>query len=257
MKTVTAVGHVKAMRGGAQSHLLKCSDGHQYVVKVANNPQGRRILINEWIAWHIFNYLGVAQPEIAAVEITPEFIQNNPAFRMKLGSHSLEPAAGLAFGSRYTEGFDFLPDGMLHRLSNREHFAGALVADTVLAQADARQCVFTIADGTVTARMIDNGYILNGPHWEFECPGLSGLYFRGQLVYRSADFEPWVARMEAMPGRVMVRARKSVPAQWLEPGEAEQLARRGREVVARRRKIRSIMSARLNELAQRNLVAAA
>jgi hypothetical protein len=31
------------MRGGAQSHLMRCGDGHYYVVKFQNNPPHRRI----------------------------------------------------------------------------------------------------------------------------------------------------------------------------------------------------------------------
>jgi hypothetical protein len=33
-----ATGHIRAMRGGAQSHMLIASDGNAYVVKFANNP---------------------------------------------------------------------------------------------------------------------------------------------------------------------------------------------------------------------------
>jgi hypothetical protein len=44
---LTAVRHVRKMRGGAQAHLLEADDGHWYVVKFRNNPQHRRILVNE------------------------------------------------------------------------------------------------------------------------------------------------------------------------------------------------------------------
>jgi hypothetical protein len=39
-----ATGHIRAMRGGAQSHMLTASDGRAYVVKFANNPQSVRVL---------------------------------------------------------------------------------------------------------------------------------------------------------------------------------------------------------------------
>ena len=47
---IQATRLIRKMRGGAQAHLLECDDGHFYVVKFRNNPQHRRILINEWIA---------------------------------------------------------------------------------------------------------------------------------------------------------------------------------------------------------------
>ncbi len=34
-----AVQHIRRMRGGAQSHLMRCADSNYYVVKFQNNPQ--------------------------------------------------------------------------------------------------------------------------------------------------------------------------------------------------------------------------
>ena len=42
-----ATEQIRRMRGGAQSHLMRCSDGHYYIVKFQNNLQHRRILVNE------------------------------------------------------------------------------------------------------------------------------------------------------------------------------------------------------------------
>ena len=54
---------IRKMRGGAQAHLLECDDGHFYVVKFRNNPQHRRVLINEWLASAFLNYLRISTPE--------------------------------------------------------------------------------------------------------------------------------------------------------------------------------------------------
>ena len=50
---LTAVEHMRRMRGGAQSHLMRCNDERYYVVKFRNNPQGPRILANEMLASHL------------------------------------------------------------------------------------------------------------------------------------------------------------------------------------------------------------
>ena len=42
-----AIEQIRRMRGGAQSQLMRCSDENYYVVKFQNNPQHRRILVNE------------------------------------------------------------------------------------------------------------------------------------------------------------------------------------------------------------------
>ena len=48
---------LRRMRGGAQAHLLEADDGRWYVVKFLENPQHRRILVNEWIAGGILPYV--------------------------------------------------------------------------------------------------------------------------------------------------------------------------------------------------------
>jgi hypothetical protein len=50
------------MRGGAQSHLMRCADGHYYVVKFQNNSQHRRILVNERLGTKLASRLGLTWP---------------------------------------------------------------------------------------------------------------------------------------------------------------------------------------------------
>src|SRR5438105_8806738 len=38
-----ALEQIRRMRGGAQSHLMRCDDGYYYVVKFQNNPQHTRV----------------------------------------------------------------------------------------------------------------------------------------------------------------------------------------------------------------------
>ena len=64
---------IRKMRGGAQAHLIECEDGNHYVVKFRNNPQHRRILVNEWISSVFLQYLQLSAPPAAIVNITPDF----------------------------------------------------------------------------------------------------------------------------------------------------------------------------------------
>jgi len=57
---VEAVQHVRRMRGGAQGHLMRCSDGQFYVVKFRNNPQHLRVLTNEMLATRLAERAGFA-----------------------------------------------------------------------------------------------------------------------------------------------------------------------------------------------------
>src|SRR5258708_23461429 len=91
---------IRKMRGGAQAHLIEAADGHCYVVKFSNNPQHRRILVNEWIAAVFLRYLAIATPEPAIIRITSEFLEENPDVSLQLGScrHPVDP--GVHYGSR-------------------------------------------------------------------------------------------------------------------------------------------------------------
>ncbi|HEY7208712.1 MAG TPA: HipA family kinase [Bryobacteraceae bacterium] len=71
---IRATKVIRKMRGGAQAHLMQLEDGGYYVVKFTNNPQHRRILINEWLACSFLRHLQIYVPETALVELTPEFV---------------------------------------------------------------------------------------------------------------------------------------------------------------------------------------
>jgi len=58
---------IRRMRGGAQSHLMRCSDGNYYVVKFQNNPQHRRILVNELLGTNLAKRLGLPTTPVAVV----------------------------------------------------------------------------------------------------------------------------------------------------------------------------------------------
>ena len=98
---LTAVRHVRRMRGGAQAHLLEADDGCWYVVKFRNNPQHRRILVNELLCSEFLEYLKISAPRTAFIRVTPEFLAANPEVRLTLGNSRIDVDPGWHFGSRY------------------------------------------------------------------------------------------------------------------------------------------------------------
>src|ERR1700689_214745 len=183
---VQATRMIRKMRGGAQAHLLECDDGHFYVVKFRNNPQHRRILINEWLASVFLNYLEISTPEAAIVSLSAAFLEANPDIYIQLGSRHQAVEAGWHFGSRYPGDpgkimvYDFLPDLLLDKVTNLNEFAGAVAFDKWMGNADARQSIFVRARASDSspssaghpfptgfgAHMMDHGYVFNGPHWQ-------------------------------------------------------------------------------------------
>lgn len=248
---------IRKMRGGAQAHLMEGEDGSYYVVKFTNNPQHRRVLINEWLASVFLRYLQIHVPDTAVMELTPEFIEENPELYISYGSERLAIPPGLHFGSRMAVHpdrvavFDFLPEKLLGKIENRADFLGVLVFDKWAANADSRQAVFFRARAKTWtplkgetpprvgffAQMIDHGYSFNGPHWDFPDSPLQGLYYRTSVYeeVRSLDsFQPWLVMAENLPLEVMDTAWKSVPREWMD-GEEEALLERMLEALFKRR----------------------
>jgi len=256
---INATRLIRKMRGGAQAHLLQCDDGHFYVVKFRNNPQHRRILVNEWIASAFLQYLEISTPPVAFVNLSADFLESNPEIHIQLGSRRLPVEAGWHFGSRYpgdpnkTIVYDFIPDLLLEKVANLKEFLGVLVFDKWSGNADARQSIFFRARlqpwpsaksdqplrlGFV-ASMMDHGYVFDGPHWTFSDSPLQGLYFRPS-VYRWAksfeDFQPWLDRVVHLPEEVVDRALKQIPPEWLAGDEAALDALLGK-LMARRKRV--------------------
>jgi hypothetical protein len=51
---LSAIQHVRKMRGGTQAHLMRGSDGNLYVVKFQTNPIHPRVLANELLATRLW-----------------------------------------------------------------------------------------------------------------------------------------------------------------------------------------------------------
>src|SRR5947209_18378237 len=92
---------IRKMRGGAQAHLIEGEDGEFYVVKFTNNPQHRRILINEWLACAFLRYLQIFVPDTILIEFTPEFIEDSPDLYLSMGTLREPVPSGIHFGSRF------------------------------------------------------------------------------------------------------------------------------------------------------------
>jgi hypothetical protein len=232
---------IRKMRGGAQAHLVECSNGYFYVVKFQNNPQHLRILVNEWLGSSLLTYLKISTPEIVIVNITAEFLARYPDVHIQLHSGHMAIKPGRHFGSKYatslseTSIYDFVPDVLLEKVVNSNEFLGALVFDKWIGNVDARQAIFrrpplntssTSSEKKLRAfsvNMIDQGYAFGGPLWKFSDSPLHGLYSRPS-VYRNVrsldDFQPWLDQVVQFPEMELNSARARIPAEWILGDEA-------------------------------------
>jgi len=229
-----ALEHIRRMRGGAQAHLMRCSDGGYYVVKFQNNPQHVRILVNELLGTRLAARLGLPTPQVEVVEVREELIRSTAELVMQLGMSRTPCRAGFQFGSRYPGDpaeitvHDFLPDEQLRDIANAADFLGMLVFDKWTCNTNGRQAIFfrnasrppaaVGLDSRYQAWMIDQGFCFNAGDWSFPDAPLRGLYVRAQVyeAVRGLDsFAPWLERVEKrIDERVLDELGREIPPEW-------------------------------------------
>ncbi len=242
-----AIEHIRRMRGGAQPHLLRCSDGGYYVVKFLNNPQHRRILANELLAGRLAARLGLPVPPVAIVEVPRELIEVAGDLVIQLARSRQPCLPGRHFGSRYPGDpadvavYDFLPDELLLEVENRQDFWGMLVFDKWTCNTDSRQVVFyrPAGSGRFRALMVDQGFCFNAQEWNFPDAPLRGLYARS-CVYRGVQgmeaFAPWLERLERLDAAILGEIAEEIPPEWYED-DREGLERLLEQLLRRRQRV--------------------
>jgi HipA-like protein len=237
---------IRRMRGGAQAHLMRCSDGNYYVVKFQNNPQHRRILVNELLGTRLAGRLGLPTAPVSVVEVPEELIRLTPELCVETPRTRIPCLAGLQFASRFPGDprratlHDFLPDEKLPEVENLDDFAGMLVFDKWTCNTNGRQTVFFESPrrpagstpGSPPAErgeapspvyhtvMIDQGFCFNAGEWNFPDAPLRGLYARNRVyqgVIGMQSFAPWLERLEKqISERVLAELAEEVPPAWYE-----------------------------------------
>jgi hypothetical protein len=218
------------MCGGAQSHLMRCSDGNYYVVKFQNNPQHCRVLVNELLGTKLAARMGLPTTPVAVVEVSEELIRLTPELCVELPRSRTPCQPGLQFASRFPDDprkltlHDFLPDEQLREVANLHDFAGMLVFDKWTCNTNGRQTLFFLQQretarpgprsgfgstlraefgdvgGDETApvmpryetKMIDQGFCFNAGEWTFPDAPLRGLYTRNRVYQGVTGMESFL-----------------------------------------------------------------
>jgi len=249
---ISAVQHLRPLRGGAQSHLLKASDGACYVTKFQNNPQHIRVLANEMLATNLGLALGLPMPRVEVIDVCERLIEHTEGLRIELGGSKIPCRSGKQLGSLYVGcespglTFDYLPRELLEGVRNLGDFARVLVLDKWTCNADGRQAIFsckTPRSQRHHATFIDQGYCFNASEWSFpDCP-LRGVY-ANNCVYEGVTgweaFEPALTRSEEMDSDTIWRCATEIPEEWYE-GDRVGLERLVETLCHRRQTIRKLI----------------
>jgi hypothetical protein len=219
-----AVQHIRRMPGGSQSHLLKCSDGLTYVVKCQNNPQGRRILINELVCGFLAAQLNLPAPRTTVVQVDEEFLSQSKEMYMELPDGRIRWNAGPCFGSEcqlhLRNEFDFWPEARINQIINLRDHAGILVFDIWTSNRDFRQERFfdMTADTPFRFVMVDNGDCFRGEEWAFKDkarPAMCPMRYVYRWISGIDSFEPWLSNLECQISRcAILQTIDRIPSEW-------------------------------------------
>jgi hypothetical protein len=253
-----AVEHIRRMRGGTQSHLMRCSDGFYYVVKFQNNPQGVRTLANDLLGTRLAKRFGLPVAESVVINVNEDLIRLTAEMTTNLQRTSVPCRPGPSFGSRYLcveliggspipeSVFNFLPPNHLRRVSNLSDFLGMLVFDKWTHNLDQRQTIFLHDrdEASWRAVMIDQGLCFDGIEWSFHDSYSDGLYYPS-TVYESVEgldaFELWLDRLEYdFDATVLGELASEIPPEWYQR-DTEALRRLLETLNRRRSAVRNLL----------------
>jgi hypothetical protein len=186
------------------------------------------------------------------MEVSAWLVENTQEVKVDLNPRSVPCASGLQFASRYAGDpeqdrvFDYLPDSILHRITNRDDFPRVLVFDKWTGNSDGRQAVFLNRLGrrNYEAMFIDQGYCFNAGEWNFPDSPLRGTYVRNS-VYESVtgwqSFEPTLSAVEQIEIDELWRIAAEIPTEWYEH-DSEAITRLIETLHARRTCIRELVT---------------
>jgi hypothetical protein len=226
---------VRRLRGRSQARLVEGEDGRFYVAKFANNPQGNRTLINEWIAESIMADLGISTPPLCILRLPTKL--RNEELCFEVGNKKIKVEGEWHLGSLSPVNpeikviFDFLPRRLLENVVNLNDFAKAFVVDRWLYQTDQRQAIFVREPGSAEnrnrrAHFIDHGMAFAGSSWELREAAGHGLYF-DKSVYSLVNMpevcQQTVSQIEALTEEQVLLPLATLPDCWLSAGDYQLL----------------------------------
>jgi hypothetical protein len=189
--------------GGSRAQLFEASDGKQYVTKFIGNPQGTRILANEFIVGRIANLIGVPCPVPRAIQVEQEMVTQ---VNSRIGA-AFQP--GLQFASPYigSSTIQVFPStlDLMSRTTNLETWPACIVLDTLMLNTDRKSehVLITVSNPNQESRfwIVDHGHCLGVTSgWHTLNPQTIGLIapIYRELVTGPEPFADSLARLGAI-----------------------------------------------------------
>jgi hypothetical protein len=212
----------RRLRGGSQPILARASDGRRYVVKFANNLQGRNLLFNEAAGSLLYRACGLPVPEWTPLHVPASFLDEYPEAWIETERGLLRPEEGLCFGSCYVESenriLEILPLSGMRHIRNRANFWLAWLVDLCADHADNRQALF-IEDqtGMLNAMFIDHGHLFGGADGMQIAHPIVSRYLDPRIYEQvsSPQFSEVRTRIWSVNKTLLRKELQKIPPEWM------------------------------------------
>jgi hypothetical protein len=244
--SLSAVRHVRRLKGGTQAQLMQASDGVLYAVKFQNNPFSARALASEFLATRLGLWLGLPMAEVQIMEVS-DWLVNHQLLRIEIHDRKrlVRCASGRQLALRYiSHVFEPLPQGFLKNVMNRLDFLQILPFDQWTANCDDRQTVFTKHKKSYyRAVFIDQHNCFNAGRWSF--PDFPHYAIYDPKVYSDVTdwswFEPILSRIETITRFDLWKIATEIPSEWYQH-DAAALSRLIERLYKRRLSVRELIN---------------
>jgi hypothetical protein len=220
--------------GGSKPQRFLVEGVGECLVKFQQNPQGPRLLVNEFIGYSLAEVLGVAHPEIGLVQVDAALLPDGG--KLKVYNEDAEVfmfEAGLHFYSRLLSPVDRPSPSDLEGLAtqNANALAGVVVLDLLLNHWDRKlgnpNLILHREQNMQRLKVVDFGFAFGNADWflgnliDATLPPLSARlpYSADISSYLKAikperDFKPFLERLETLDNERLNAIVTSVPAAW-------------------------------------------
>lgn len=161
-------------------YVVWCDDGIKYVVKFPGNIEGKKTLVNEFIASNLCEYLDLPILKYKLIKVKKEDYNKNT-------EGEIIPLDGTAFGTIYNDNaLIVLNSGMIINSINRNDAIKILIFDLLIGNFDRNKGNLMIDSVTKKLIMIDHTHIFNiGTLWdEYQLPRLIEEKFEVEKLHQ-------------------------------------------------------------------------
>lgn len=221
--------YLKKMHSGRSKPLLfEVADGTLWVVKYKNNPQGLRMLVNEWVASNLAQLLGLPSPGCSLIMLNEKLLEIENIF---IPGTTTKIQAGLSFGSHYIDNADNNPTRyQMAKLDNTDMIPGVIVMDTWIDNPDRDDRGGNFSNVIVSPSSVRSKYTLylidlgkvGSSQWTvnellkrintFNLRGYNRLF--AQLIPGRLAFQPFLEVLESVSAEEVESVVSTVPDEW-------------------------------------------